>query len=466
MTNEKKKPSFGLAVLCMGVIVAFIALGMVKIKIPTPTLMFLCWLIVIPFGMYLGYSITELEKQAVGFISRGLQAVLILLSVGAMIGTWVAAGTVPTIIYAGLKIISPKMFLFTALIFATIVSVATGTSWGTIGTAGVAIMGIGAGLGVPSGITAGAVICGAYFGDKMSPMSDGSNLCAAITGVDIVTHIKHMLYSAIPGYIITSILFLVIGFRYGSGEIDCSSVNIISEGITSTFKTGFIAVIPALVVIILLAKRISPVFSILSGATAGLIVSVLYQGLSFKTATTVFYAGYKGAFDNEVLATLFNRGGVASMFGIVSVAIFALGFSGILNSSGILDSLVKPLIERLKSVGGLVGSTMIAGYVNNMIGCSAGFSIIITGTLMDKAFKKFGLKAENLSRILADTGTFGSVLIPWNTNALFAMSMLQVSFIEYVPFTFLCYITPIITLIFGISGYNMTKIDENEKVAS
>lgn len=456
-SREIKTPTFGLALLCMVSIIAFIALGMVKFGWSTPTVMFLCWVIVLPFGLYLGYTPAQLEKQALNLISRGLQAIMILLVVGAMIGCWIGSGTVATIIYAGIKLLSPNIFLLTALLFATLVACATGTSWGTMGTAGVALMGIGAAMGIPAGMTAGAVISGAYFGDKLSPMSDGPNLTCAITGAELIEHIKHSLKSALPGYLVSCVLFLILGFRYSGTQFDASGVTALAAGIEQSFRVGLIPLLPAVIVFILLAKKVSPILSILFGAFTGMLVCVFYQDLTFAQATTMFYAGFSKEFADPILATLFNRGGVSSMFATVSVGLFAMGFAGILNETGILGALVSPLEKHLKTQRSLVATTMAFGYINNCIGCSAGYSIIITGTLMKPLYEKFNLRNTNLSRVLGDCGTLFSVLVPWNTNALFAMSMLGVSFAEYVPFTFFCIITPIITLIYAFTGFSMTK---------
>lgn len=465
MNNIKKKPSLGYSILTLATIITFMTIGMVGFKIKLQILMFLSWIIITAFSMKLGISYDELETGAFDMVRKAMQAMVLLTAVGILIASWIAAGTVPTLIFAGLKVISPKYFLITTLLLCSIVSLATGTSWGTLGTAGLAMMGIGAGLGIPAGMTAGAVICGSYFGDKMSPLSDSTNLAPAVAGTDVFTHIKHMLYTTVPSYVISMILFLILGFKYGFGQMDYSQVNEITSSLGQLFHIGIIPLLPAVVVIGLLAKRKSPITSILLGAIAGLVVAILYQGCDITTAFGALWGGYKGEFGSVFLNKLLNRGGIQSMLGIVALMIFALGLGGMMRVSGILDTILEEIAKKLKSTGGLVASSMMISYFAGMISGSMHFAAVMTGTLMSPLFEERKLKPENLSRIIEDCGTLGAVLIPWSTNAVFTMNMLQVSYAAYVPFCFLNYLNPIFSLIYGITGFSMVKYSEEEIIS-
>ncbi|MDD4569262.1 MAG: Na+/H+ antiporter NhaC [Tepidanaerobacteraceae bacterium] len=456
-------PSFGYASGTMLVIIVFMLVGIVGFKVPLQMMFFLSWLIVIPVCMKLGYSFEELEEAAYSMIKKALQPMVILLTVGAMIGAWIASGTVPTIIYGGLKVITPQFFLLTALLLCSITSIATGTSWGTMGTTGLAMVGIGTGLGIPVGITAGAVICGAYFGDKMSPLSDSTVLAPAVSGAKLMDHIKHMLYTTTPAYLISAILFTIIGFKYAGRSLDYENINSILNAINMHFKIGIIPVIPAIVLITLLVMKRPAVTSILIGAVAGAVVAIVYQGVDIGQTLTFMYNGFQISSGDGFIDTLLNRGGVMSMAGNVNLFLFSFGFAGMMKEAGMLDAILAPLTKKINSVFSLVGVTAIISYASNAIGGSMSFAAIMAGTLMSPLYKEYKLKPENLSRCIEDFGTLGAVLIPWNGNAVFASTMLGATPGQFVPYCFLNYLCPIISLFYAKTGIAMTKFDNFEK---
>lgn len=460
--KKHKKPSLQFAVLTLLVIVAFMATGLIIFKIKLNTLMFLSWLLMVPFAMKLGFSFEELEDGAYSMIKKGLQAMIIIMAVGALIGAWIASGTVPTLIYIGLKIISPKFFLVTTLFFCAIISSATGTSWGSMGTAGIAMMAVGEGMGIPAGMTAGAVISGAYFGDKMSPLSDSTNLAPAVAGTDVITHIKHMTYTTGPSFIISAILFTILGLKYGVASVDLQLVTEILAGLSGIFKISWIALIPTILVIYLLIRGHSPVTSILSGAVLGALFAIFYQGTTLGLAASAMWGGYKGEFELTFMNKLLNRGGIESMQGIVSLMMFGLGLGGMMRITGILETLLAGISKKIKSDGGLVFITVLVSYLSNAIGASMAFGAVLTGTLMSPLFEEHKLKPENLSRIIEDAGTLGAVMIPWTTNAVYTMQVLQVSYLAYLPFCFLNILNPIISIIYGVTGFSMTKYTDEE----
>lgn len=462
MTTNKQKPTLLYAIIVLLSLVAFLTIGMVHFGIKLQVMMFLSWMVIAAFSVKLGISYNELENGAYDMVRKAMQAILLMAAVGVLIGSWVASGTVPTLIYAGLKIISPKYFLITTLVFCSFVSLATGSSWGTLGTAGIAMVGIGAGLGIPEGMTAGAVISGAYFGDKMSPLSDSTNLAAASAGTNLFTHIKQMLYTTLPAYIISMVLFLIFGFKYGADKMDYSQANEITSSLAQLFHIGIIPLLPAILVLAFLMKGKSPVLSVLVGSVAGMAVAIFYQGYDVNSAFSFLWGGYKGEFDSFFLNKLLNRGGITSMLGVIALMIFALGLGGMLRVTGILEVLLEGIASKIKSLASLVASTMIISYVTSMISGSMALAAVMTGTLMGPLFEERDLKPENLSRIIEDTGTLGAPLIPWSTNGLFAINTLQVSWIAFAPYCFLNYLTPIFSLIYGFTGFSMVKYDKKD----
>lgn len=457
-----RKPSLKESLGILLIIVIIISSGMIVFKAKIQTMMFISWLVIIPAGMSFGYKFADIENMAYDMMRKVMQPTMILLAVGAMVGAWIMSGTVPTLIYGGLAIITPKYFLLTTLLLCSIVSLFTGTSWGTIGTAGLAMMGVGRSMGIPDGITAGAIICGAYFGDKMSPISDSTNLAPAIAGGKLMNHVKHMMWTTVPSYIITAILFTLLGFEYGEMKIDYSQIDFVATTLSSTFKLGIIPLIPCIIVFYLLFRNKPAVPSTLIGALAGVLVAIFYQGATLQDSLTCLYSGFKSASGIEFIDKLLSRGGVASMYDTVGLFLFALGLGGMLNGTGILNSLLDSVASKIKSTRGLVITTMLVSYASGMIGATMSFASVLTGTLMQPLYRKRRLRPENLSRIIEDCGTLGAEIIPWSTGALYPAGVLGVSPYLFIPYCFLSFINPIFTLIYGITGFTMTELDEGE----
>ena len=413
--------------------------------------------------MKVGYTYKEVQNFGWKIVMDSLEANFIILTVGILIASFIASGTVPYIIVLGLGVISPKIFLVSALLICTVTSLATGTSWGTIGTAGIAMMGIGEALGVPMGMTAGAVISGAAFGDKMSPLSDTTNLAAAISGTPLMTHIKHMTVTTLPAYIISGILFLIMGFFV----IDLTSYDpaISSEtiaGLNGAFKLGVLELIPIVLVIALLIKNVPPITSILGGAVVAMAMAVLRQGFDISQVLDYAYNGFSIETGTIYIDKLLNRGGIMSMISSFLIVFSAAAITGMLSESGILGALVTPLAKKC---GGsrvrTVGTTLSIGYLTNMIGSSMLLAIIVPGTLMKPVYEENNLAPENLSRVLEDSGTLGAWLIPWNANAIFgAHTLMGAGALPYVfiPYCLLSIISPLLSLFYAVTGISMNPM--------
>ncbi|MCM3763726.1 Na+/H+ antiporter NhaC [Neobacillus niacini] len=459
----RRKPSFLFALAMLMAAILVISLGILIFDAPIQILMFISILVLIPFMMRLGFTYKQVEKSMLRSMSKALQPGLILLTVGILIGAWIASGTVPTLIYYGIHAVTPQFFLVTTLLFCSLVSVATGTSWGTIGTAGIAMMGVGSTLGVPVGLTAGAIVSGAYFGDKISPLSDSTNLAPAVTGTDLFTHIKHMLWTTVPAYLITAVIFTVIGLKYNASTVDTASVNQLTTYLDQTFHLGIIPLIPIIVLIGLLILKKPAIPSIFIAAIVGGVIATVYQGFSFKETLNILYSGYAVESGIELVDSLLQRGGLTSMLGLIALFLFALGLGGMLAESGVLEALIASFAHKIKHTGMLVFVTVLVSYATLAIGGAVYFSIVMSGTLMKPIFERLNMKPENLSRILEDTGTQGTALIPWTGSGIYTAGALGVATGVYFPFCFLAFLTPLISLFYGITGLTMKRYEYPKK---
>lgn len=463
MANGHKTPSFAFAISSLLLIVGLIAAGLMLFKLQLTLLMMTGWVICGILGRYLGYTFEDLEAGAYELIQKALGACIILVCVGALIGAWISSGTVPIMIYAGLKIISPNLFLVTSLIVCSLTSIFTGTSWGTIGTVGVALMGIGTGLGFEPGLTAATIICGSFFGDKMSPLSDTTNMAAAVTGTPLLRHIGHMWFTITPAYVITFVIYLIMGFNHNTVGMAPEQIDLVLNGLAKHFNLGVGAVIPMVVVLVMLLLRCSPILSIIIGALCGVAVAATCNGIALSTAFNSMWVGFKGDFGNTpMLAKLLNRGGTTSMLNIMCMVIMACGLGGMLRRMGIIDVALAPLARWANSSVKLVISTLIIGYGTLMLTAAIYFSIVMNGTLMAPVFRRHGLRPENCSRVVEDASTLGGPLIPWANNALFPMATLSVAYTDYIPYVYLLFLTPMVSLCYAIFNITMTRLSPEE----
>lgn len=457
---EKKKASLALSSLAIVLIVAFIAVGIGVFNVNIAILLFLCWMIMWPFAAHLGYSFSEMEGFAYEMAQKCIAPAAIILAVGMMIASFMAAGTVPTILVAGLKLITPKFFLALTFIMCCIMSVIMGTSWGTLGTVGIAMMGVGAGLGVNPAITAGAVVSGAWFGDKMSPMSDSTIMCSTITETYIMDHIKAMMQTTIPAAVVSLVIYLGIGIGISGDSYDASTVDSIMNGLKGMFHINLIPVIPIVVVIVMILMKKGTIVSMMSGTVVAILIAVFYQGYSVADMGTFLYSGFTCETKNEILISLLNRGGMTSMLSLLAVFVGGLGLGGILDKTGMLEPIFHYITEKYKSPRGIMLMAWCATLLCILVIADNNFAFVMVATLFGSAFQKYNLKSQNLSRILEDVGTLGSALVPWNVGAQFAAGVLGVSTLAYMPYAFLNWMTPILSLAFIILQVKIKKIEE------
>ncbi|BDG80545.1 MULTISPECIES: malate-H+/Na+-lactate antiporter MleN [Bacillus] len=450
--KDVRLPTLFEIIIVLGAFLALVLSFTVFLDLPIQLALFVSWFIAMILGIRLGYSYKDLQNAIVHGISNGLEAVLILVSVGALIGTWIAGGVVPTLIYYGLEFIHPSIFLLATLIICSIMSVATGTSWGTVGTAGIAMIAIGEGLGIPLPLVAGAILSGAYFGDKLSPLSDSTVLASSLSKVDVLAHVRAMLYLSIPAYVITAILFTAVGFMYGGKNIDLDKVEFLKSSLQNTFDIHIWMLIPAVVVIVLLAMKKPSMPVIVIGALLGAVWAAVFQGMNFADAIATAYNGFSIKTDVEFLNGLLNRGGIVGMLGSLVVIIFGLGFGGLLEKLGVLKVIVSLFEKKLTSAGNVTLSTLIVAFLANIFGCAMYVSLILTPKIMEDSYDRLHLDRRVLSRNSEVGGTLTSGMVPWSDNGIYMAGILGVSTFSYLPFMWLSFVAIGLAIIYGYTG--------------
>jgi NhaC family Na+:H+ antiporter len=396
-------------------------------------------------------------------------AILILLFVGSLAAAWLVSGVIPAMIFYGIKLINPTIFLPTAVIISALISIATGSSWTTSATIGIALVAIGEAIGLPAGMVAGAVISGAYFGDKMSPLSDTTNLAAAMAGTNLFTHIKYMAYTTVPTIIITLIVFSIFSFTYEVGEVEGTEV--LLEAITEKFViTPWLFLVPV-IVIGLIIKKVQPLIALLVGTLLGCIAAVIFQpeiisgGISdiYRQLMTAITTGAEVETSSDKLNDLFSAGGMSGMLGTIWLIICAMVFGGVMEAIGALARISQALLSLASSIFGLFASTVASCLALNLTASDQYLAIVVPGKMFEKAYKDKGLAPENLSRTLEDSGTVTSALIPWNTCGAYQSGVLQVDVSEYFMYAIFNYLSPFMTLIFAAFKIKIAELKEVEK---
>jgi len=398
-------------------------------------------------------------------------AILILLMVGSLAGTWMISGIIPTMIYYGLQILNPTIFLAACVIICSVISVATGSSWTTSATVGIALIGIAEALGISVGMTAGAILSGAYFGDKLSPLSDTTNLAPAMAGTDLFTHVRYMTLTTVPTISITIIIFIIIGLNLDvAGNTD---VAVIQRSIENSFTISpWLFVVP-LLVIVLIIKKTSPLIALLIGTLLGAAAALIFQPVILAQVAGVetldFISGYRGIMeaitvetsvvtDNEDLNDLFSSGGMAGMLGTIWLIICAMVFGGIMEAIGALATISRALLNMFHTTFGLFASTVFSCLALNATASDQYLAIVVPGKMFAKAYHDKGLAPENLSRTLEDSGTVTSVLVPWNTCGAYHSGVLGVPTLSYAGYAFFNYISPFMTLLFAAFSIKIKQL--------
>lgn len=429
-------------------------------------------------AMWQGCSWQELQDSILKNISVAMQAILILLIIGGLIGTWILGGIVPALVVWGLKILTPSIFLFATCFVCALVSLATGSSWSTAGTVGLALIGIGHTMGIPMGLTAGAIISGAYFGDKMSPLSDTTNLAPAMAGTDLFSHVRHMVYTTGPSMIISLLLFLIIGFWMDGESYSPERIKQVTDAINGKFNTALYMLIPPVIVIWMVVRKIPAIPALLAGCGMGMLFAVLFQPqavsefagepnnyalASFKASIWAMANGFKASTGVPEVDSLLSRGGIYNMLSTIWLIMSAMMFGGVMEGSGMLMKIAQSVLKVAYTTGRLVLATIGTSVFMNLTASDQYLAIVITGRMYREAYRDAKLDPKNLSRALEDAGTLTSVLVPWNTCGAFMSTTLGVATTAYLPFCFLNLINPFVSILYGFTGWTMAPLVEGEE---
>ena len=398
-----------------------------------------------------GCSYKQIEEAILYSGNLTVPTLLILYTIGAVMGSWLASGTVPMIIYWGLKLINPSIFLVTACLACMITSMACGSSWSTIGTVGVALMGVGIGLDMNPAMTAGAVVSGAAFGDKMSPMSDTTNVAPAVAGADLFDHIKAMLFTGGPAMVLALIGFGILGASH-SGQADSATVTDILTSLESIFNLNIITLVPLVLVLGLALIRFPAMPTLLISALVAAAIAVIFQGQSIPEIMTIMENGFVSTTGNADVDTLLTRGGMFAMHYTASLTVIVMAYGGIMEKCGVLDEILDKMKVLTRTVGTMVCTTVVIEVLLNMITASQYLTIVLGGKLMMPAFKEKDMLPQCLSRTLEDAGTVTSLLFPWNLCGAFATAALGVNSFQYLPFALFNLICPLIAIVWGFTG--------------
>lgn len=407
-------------------------------------------------------------------------AIFILLMVGALAGTWLISGIIPTLIYYGIQILHPSIFLFACVIICIVISLATGSSWTTSATVGIALVGIAEALDISTGMAAGAILSGAYFGDKMSPLSDTTNLAPAMAGTDLFTHIRYMTITTVPSIGVTLIFFLIVGL-FGGSSGEAAQIGEIQEAISSAFWVSPWLFLVPLVVLVLIVKKTPPLVALLAGTLLGGFFAVLFQPELVRVVSGTAEGGWKSVYigvmnsitvdiavetESEMLNELFTSGGMKGMLGTIWLILCAMVFGGVMEGIGALQRITNALLKMATTVFGLFASTVASCIALNLTASDQYLALVVPGKMFDKAYRDRGLAPENLSRTLEDSGTVTSALVPWNTCGAYHSSVLNVDWSTYVLYAVFNWISPMMTLLVAAIGYKIRRLPEDLKTTA
>jgi NhaC family Na+:H+ antiporter len=479
----RKAPTLAQALVPVGVLVVLLAasvflFGDGSSQGPNQIALILSAGVGIVIGVRLGYPWRELERGIVRGISLSMGAILILLVVGALIGTWILAGIVPTMIYYGLKLLSPVVFYAAACVICAFVSIATGSSWTTASTIGIALVGVATAQDLNLGLTAGAIISGAYFGDKMSPLSDTTNLAPAVAGTELFVHIRHMMWTTTPSLVLALIGFAVIGWVSPIPE-QARDLDVILAALEDSFVIGLHLLLPAVLVLVLVWRRMPAFPALLIGALVGAVFAFLFQPravLAFVGETDLprvlalvkgcwmaLFAGFTSTSGNRALDDLLSRGGMANMLNTVWLILSAMMFGAVLETTKMLEKLAASVLSVVSSTGTLIAATLASSATMNVIASDQYIAIVLPGRMFRAEYRRRRLHPKNLSRALEDAGTLTSPLIPWNTCGAFMAGTLGVPAFTYLPYCFFNLLNPLVSAVYGFTGFTIDRLPEGEE---
>ncbi|MEK4487515.1 Na+/H+ antiporter NhaC [Psychrobacillus sp. FSL H8-0484] len=451
-------PSFLEAVLLTLMIITLMAVCIIKFNAVPHMPILLAILLLITYGLFKKVPFKKLEEGLVEGSKAGLGAIFIFFFIGILISSWMMGGTIPTLIYLGFQFISPHFFYAIVFIVTCVIGLSIGSSLTTVATIGVAFIGMASAMDISLAITAGAIVSGAFFGDKMSPLSDTTSLASAIVHVDLFEHIKNMGWTTIPAFFISLIGY---GILSPNKEVhDLKQITVFQEGLLETGMIHWYTLLPLVLLIVLSIKKTPAIIALALTSIAGIIVSYFHQHFTFGEVLNILFSGYTSHTGIEVIDSLLSRGGINSMMFTIGLVILALSMGGLLFTLGIVQSLLMKVESLLKSVGSVITAAALTAIgVNTLVG-EQYLSILLTGEAFQAQFQKVGLANKNLARVMEDAGTVVNPLVPWSVCGIFITNVLAVPTFDYLPFAFFCLLCPVLTILTGITGKTLTYIEE------
>jgi NhaC family Na+:H+ antiporter len=457
MMKDPQEPRFLQSVICFGGVIVIVIAGLLWLEVSLHSLLLIALVWVAAHSAVLGFSFQAIKTAMIDGIQKGLGAIFIFFLIGVLIAAFIESGTIGGLIYYGVDLLHPTIFLPAGLVLCSLMSLATGTAWGTIGTIGVVLMGLGEALGIPLPLVAGMVVSGASFGDKMSPVSDTTNLAAMSADTDLYSHIYSMLYTTVPTYVICLIIFTILGLSYSGQTASAQELLDLKQHLDIEFAIGPLTLLPLIVLLVLSLKRMPAEISMLGSVAAAVVLAVAMQDRSVAEVLNSLHSGYVADTGLERLDVLLTRGGIQSMMWTMSLALLALSLGGILDRAGFVRVLLSGLLRRIKRTASLMATTIGAGVVANMSMGEAYLSIIFGGQIFKDAYAEDNLENHMLSRCLEEGATLTTSLIPWTTSGAFITGVLAMSPLEFAPWTFFNYINPLLSIALAYMGFGIFR---------
>lgn len=461
-----KQPSLIHATICFLCLLIWVGTGLFVLEAGLHGILLIALVWVVINSLLLGSPYSEVKQAMLTGASRAMPAMFIFLLIGVVIVTFIQSGTVATLVYYGLKFLHPAVFLPAGLILCSLMSLATGTSWGTVGTGGIVLIGVGGAMGIPLPVVAGMIVAGASFGDKMSPVSDTTNLAALSADTDLYGHIKSMMYTTVPSYIVALIGFTWIGLGFADQTLPEDELAVLLNGLDSAFTINIFMLLPMVVLLGLAVKRVAAEAAMLIAAIVASIIAVLFQSFSLSEVITGFYEGARITTNIDTLDTLLNRGGIVEMAWTFTMTVIAVSLGGVLQHFGFLQVLISALLNRIQRAASLVTTTIITAMSGNLALGEGYISIILSGQMFKGAFDKAGIDRSVLSRSLEEGSTLMTALIPWTTTGAFYTATLGIATLDYAQWALFNWINPLVGILFAWLGIALFKVARTDKPAS
>lgn len=463
-TSKAKKPeregSFASSLLAFLVCVAIILVGVIYMKLAVEIPLALAVMAVCFYGkFYLHIDYPDMEKSMVRSLSDALGVMLLLLTIGPLMASWIACGTVPYIIYLGLGMISPSWYLAFIVLMCAILSTVTGSSWTTMGTIGVAFIGISIGMHISLPLTAGAILCGAYFGDKISPVSDMVVFNTGIAKVDIMHHCKNLLYTTVPALCCSILVFFILGMRYRNEALDASDINAIRDGLAAQYNFNPLLWLPLIAVIVAIVLKVPAVPALWSGVAVAALLALPMHACSATDFLGYLFNGYSVNTGSADIDSILNRGGMVAMFNIIAVVVCSMSFGGVLDRTKILIKVAEKLANLTKGKVGLIVTTLFTGIVSSFVASDPYIAALIPVKAFENEYEKRGLDKTMLSRTVSDGGICYAPIVPWGSNGVFVSTTLGLATGSFWMFYFMAFFTPLFTLICAITGFGIENSD-------